>query len=125
VPLLVNYVVPLLGKFLSIVLSVAATVLKALGPAIDDLSSSFQDLLDWLQPVFDWLSKIAGIAGDVIGALGSIHIPGINMATSSAAAGRAGAPVSVTIQTGVGDPVATGRQVAKYLGAYQLRGGTV
>jgi hypothetical protein len=113
------------------VLKLAAAFLRALGPAIDKLADDFQDLLDFLRPVFDWLSKVFDLAGDVIGKLGSIHlpsIPGINAAAAPASAGvtsYAAPSVNVTIQTGVGDPVAIGRQVARYLDAWTTRGGVV
>jgi hypothetical protein len=135
VPLLANVVFPIISKILEIVLKLAAAFLRALGPAIDNLSKDFQQLLDWLKPVFDWLSKVFDIAGDVIGKLGSIHLPSIPGFNAAAPAGAtfaapgvgqlaAGGTVNVTIQTGVGDPVAIGRTVARYLAAYQGRGGT-
>lgn len=125
VPLLVQYVVPFIAKLLDIVLTLSGAFLKQLGPAIDKLADDFENLLDFLKPVFDWLSSIADIAGSVIGQLGNIHIPGINAATSSTGPSTMAAPVSVTINAGVGDPVAIGKVVARVLGSYQLRGGSV
>lgn len=123
VPILVDKVFPILSKIAGIVLDLATAFVKNLVPAIRRIGDAFSDVMRFLQPVFDILGKIAGLAGDAIGALGNIHIPGINVVAPPA--GRSSAPVNVTINTGVGDPVAIGRQVSRYLAAYQLRGGTV
>lgn len=124
VPVLVNVVIPALGKLLGFFLDIAAAFLEHLGPAIDGLADAFDGLMDFLKPVLDALGTIADLAGSALGSIGNIHLPFL-ASSPAGASSRSGAPVNVTIQTGVGDPVAIGRQVARYLAAYQLRGGTV
>lgn len=128
VPLIENIVLPAIGAILDVVLDVTDAFLKNLKPALTTIGDVFQDLMDFMQPVFDMLNDLAGLAGDVIGSIGSIHIPGINMAPAPAAASSsagtfAASPITVNVQAGVGDPVAIGRTVARYLGAYTGRGG--
>jgi hypothetical protein len=123
VPLLVNLLIPAIGKLLGFFLDIVSAVANKLGPELKNLGDVFQDVLDFIEPVLDALRTLADLAGGVLGQLGSIHIPGINMTSTAAGPAHLAAPVAVTINTGVGDPVAIGRAVSRYLGTYQLRGG--
>lgn len=133
VPLLVNFLLPVISKILTVIIKLAGAFLRVLGPAIDDISKAFDDLLDFLQPVLDVLGDILGAAGGALDVLSDL--PFLSSAPASASAItraggtvagiRAGGGTTVVVNAGVGDPVAIGRMVAKYLGAYQLRGGTV
>ncbi len=129
VPLLVTYVIPLIGALVRLFLAIAKAVAGPLNAALKGLGDVFQDVLDWIAPVLDALRTLGDLAGKGLGAIGDI----VPWSTSAPASSRSGAPTAglqsggmhVTIQTGVGDPVAIGRAVARYLGSYQLRGGTV
>ena len=126
VPILVDKVFPVLSKIAGIVLDLATAFVKNLVPAIRTIGDKFSDLMRFLQPVLDALGTIAGLAGDALGSIGGIFKSGPATAgSSSAGASTTAAGITVNVNTGVGDPVAIGRAVARYLSAYQLRGGTV
>jgi hypothetical protein len=135
VPILVDLLIPALAKLLGFVADVATALLTALGPALDGLSDAFDSVVGFIKPVLDWLRRLLDVVGDVADALGNLKVPDLKLpdirfpsfgsapGTTSAGVGAfAGAPV-VNISTGVGDPVAIGRAVAKVLDAWQLRGG--
>jgi hypothetical protein len=126
VPILVDKVFPVLSKIAGIVLDLATAFVKNLVPAIKRIGQAFTDVMQFLQPVLDALGSIAGLAGDALGAVGGIF-RGAPATAGAAAVSRtsSSAGITVNVNTGVGDPVAIGRTVARYLRAYELRGGTV
>lgn len=127
VPILVKYVIPLIGKLLGLFLDIVAAVAGPLNSALKGLGRLFSDIVKWIQPVLDALGDLAGLAGDVLGAVGGIipHSAGPAGRSASGTVGVRSGGMVVNVNTGVGDPVAIGRAVARYLGAYQLRGGPV
>ena len=131
VPLLTQYVIPLVGDLVTLFLDLVSAISGPLNTALNGLGDLFSKLLDWIRPVLDMLGNLANLAGDVIGNIGGII--GIGQSAPAAAGRGRGAPgavglsagIHITVQTGVGDPVAIGRTVARYLGAYTVRGGSV
>jgi hypothetical protein len=129
----IKVLLPIVVAILGIIIKLATALLRVLAPALDAAVALFDDLVAALKPVFTWLDNILDIAGDVVGKLNSIKLPSLPFslaapAPASFAAGPAqlAAPaINVTIQTGVGDPVAIGRTVARYLDAWTQRGGAV
>jgi hypothetical protein len=130
VPFLRDILIPIVGKLVTL-------FLKLVGIFADLLTAAIKTAMDWLgklgdvlRPILDTLGKVAGLIGDVGGAIGgiiphaaSLSAPAGPTATTRLGATAGGGGVSVSISVGVGDPVAIGRQLTQVLNAYGLRGG--
>lgn len=68
------------------------------------------------------------LAGNAVGKITGNNAPSVTPSTSAANIGRAGAAdrgVNITVNTGVGDPVAVGKGVVDALNAYKARTGSL
>jgi phage-related protein len=117
VPILANYVIPLVGKLLELFLRVAGIVGGALSTSLSTLARWFDRLVNVARPLLDLLEGIGRFGGDVIGSIAGAV--GLNDAGGQAA----GRSIVVNVSAGVGDPVAIGKLVSRTLGAYTSRGG--
>jgi hypothetical protein len=131
VPLLTGTLIPILGKLLEALAKVSQFVAGALIEAWKRISPV-------ISKVGDILRSVLGLIGDVIRKIASApiikdfinFISGDSGGSSSTSgntrtgSGRPGlVPTSIVVNTGVGDPVAIGREVSRVLGAYSVRAG--
>jgi hypothetical protein len=145
VPFLKDTFLPILGQLFDAFFKVAEFVAGAFTVAFDAVKTTIDILADAIGGVLDaWedfvhfvqhnpISDLIGGAGDIIGGRSGVAptfaatgglAPLAATRSSGAAAAPGGAP-NITINMGVGDPVAIGRQVARVLSAYRSRGGTI
>jgi hypothetical protein len=120
VPVLRDLVIPLLGKLLKLAADLVGALGRGVAGALEKVGGLFRKLSDWAQPLIRALQKVADLAGNVAGKVGGF-VGGITGGGRSAAGGARA--LSVTVNAGVGDPVAIGREVSRVLGAYSSRSG--
>jgi hypothetical protein len=131
VPLLTGTLIPILGKLLEALAKVSQFVAGALIEAWKRISPV-------ISKVGDILRSVLGLIGDVIRKIASAPIikdfinfisgdsggSGSTSGNTRTGSGRPGmVPNSIVVNTGVGDPVAIGREVSRVLGAYSVRAG--
>lgn len=113
-----TYVKPLLSKITDLIPDWKGPIEKdrnLLAPAGAAIMEGFADSMD-----HSFNTRVRRTLARATSAIAGTSIEG-----PSAAGAGGGSPVYVTIQAGVGDPVAIGREVAKVLGAYVGAGGRV
>ena len=129
-PFLSQVVIPVIGTLVRLFLKLVTILATTLSAAVSTLMGWLDKLHDALKPVLDLLGKAGDLIGSVGGAIGGI-VGGTAAPAAPATAGVRGARLgasgglSITVQAGIGDPVAIGKSVARVLDSYALRGGIV
>ena len=112
-------------KVIEILRTVFETVFAAIQTAIENAWQFIQPILDKImgavKGVMDAIGGIANVAGGIIGGIGNIFG---RAAPAPSMMSRGASPVNITVQAGIGNPVAIAREVEGVLRARQIRLGT-
>jgi hypothetical protein len=128
VPILVESVVPILGDLLDVIVKVAGAVGNVLLQAFKTIKPVLETIYDIFRQVWKVISDVIhGIAtAPIVGDFFNWVSGGSGNRSGAGSAARSGtAPVVINFNGIVGDPVRTGREVSRVLGAYRSRGGTI